>query len=663
MALGLLLASALPAQITTKGCRFLCNSDFEDVMVIGPNAFTFVDQSAFPCWNTTASDGKIEVWGHGFNGVPAFSGQQFIELNANMVSTLFQNFEAVPGSKASVRFAHRGRAGKDVMSVELGPAGGPYLPLGTFEAGNQAWEYHAIDFTFPLNQDSAFSLRFRSVSAAGGATVGNFLDAISIDLPIPELVSEVVAPTCPNAPDGSISAAVSGGTPPYQWAWSLAGSGDTSAINGLLPGTYTLTLTDAYGCAVMDTRILESTGIPVWTLSAAQACAGDTLWFQGQMVVEPGTYTDTLLTVQGCDSILLLEAGFWPVHRDTGELRSCTPYSWQGMVLTESGLYEQRLVNQYGCDSVLLLALWIDTPEEQVVTATACDSFYWAESGQTYVQAGRFSVVYPAYTGCDSLITLDLDLQQSTAGQYRDSACLSYFWAASGQTYVQSGIYTTRLQNAAGCDSMVVLDLTIHPDTEGMEFRQACATYRWPATGELLSASGTYLATLESYLGCDSLAILNLDVLPPRWDVDTIMASGAYFWPFTGQYYASEGAYTVSYQDSLGCPAWRVLLLTLIPDAVVYVPNAFSPDGDGINDRFTLYGNTFARRIQRLNIYDRWGNFLWQGEDFPLSDVRYGWDGSARGRLLDPGVFVYVAEVEMEDDSVRHFKGDVTLIR
>ena len=158
----------------------LCNIDFEDVQLAPVNSFKIVNQSAVPCWKTTASDGMIEVWGNGFLGVPAYSGTQFIELNANEVSTLYQDFKVSEGNSAKISFAHRGRNGVDVMTVEVGPVSGPFESLDTISTGNSNWSYHTKDYTFPTNGDSIYRIKFNSISSTGGSGVGNFLDAFSI---------------------------------------------------------------------------------------------------------------------------------------------------------------------------------------------------------------------------------------------------------------------------------------------------------------------------------------------------------------------------------------------------------------------------------------------------------------------------------------------------
>ena len=95
----------------------------------------------------------------------------------------------------------------------------------------------------------------------------------------------------------------------------------------------------------------------------------------------------------------------------------------------------------------------------------------------------------------------------------------------------------------------------------------------------------------------------------------------------------------------------------------VFIPNSFTPNGDGINDVFSVYGNDQVIKVRNLAIFDRWGNALYSQSDLPINDPSEGWDGHFRDDLMDPGVYVYVVEVELLDGTIRLFKGDVTLTR
>jgi len=94
----------------------------------------------------------------------------------------------------------------------------------------------------------------------------------------------------------------------------------------------------------------------------------------------------------------------------------------------------------------------------------------------------------------------------------------------------------------------------------------------------------------------------------------------------------------------------------------VYVPNSFSPNDDGYNDRFTVYAGPEVMLVKKLQVYSRWGELLFDGNDLPPNEDYTGWDGRFHGRDLPPGVFTWLAEVEFIDGVVTLYRGSVTVV-
>ncbi|MFF4170592.1 isopeptide-forming domain-containing fimbrial protein [Streptomyces sp. NPDC001744] len=166
---------AAPLRVT------LANGSFEQPAVTGveilPDASQTQAAKRVPGWLTTASDHRIELWQSGFQGVPAADGAQFAELNANEVSTLYQDLPTTPGTKLYWRLYHRGRQGQDTMALDIG-APGNTVEQRRFTDGTTAWGYYTGTYTVPAGQTTT-RFAFRSLSAAGGnRSVGNFLDGI-----------------------------------------------------------------------------------------------------------------------------------------------------------------------------------------------------------------------------------------------------------------------------------------------------------------------------------------------------------------------------------------------------------------------------------------------------------------------------------------------------
>ena len=121
--------------------------------------------------------------------------------------------------------------------------------------------------------------------------------------------------------------------------------------------------------------------------------------------------------------------------------------------------------------------------------------------------------------------------------------------------------------------------------------------------------------------------------------------------------------YRVTIKDSSNCTAYDDVLLRVIKRRPIYAPNVFSPNNDGVNDFFTLYGNQAAVRIKSLKVFNRWGDMMFSGINLPLGGDRLGWDGTFGGKDVPPDVFVYVAVISFIDGEEIIVKGDVTLTR
>jgi len=120
--------------------------------------------------------------------------------------------------------------------------------------------------------------------------------------------------------------------------------------------------------------------------------------------------------------------------------------------------------------------------------------------------------------------------------------------------------------------------------------------------------------------------------------------------------------YTLKISDQNGCTASAKTQLRINRNRNIYAPNIFSPNGDGINDHFLLYGKG-VKEVRAMRIYDRWGAELFTAEHLEIGKEATGWDGNFRGSALNPAVFVWLAEIEFIDGEIEIFSGDVTLMR
>jgi gliding motility-associated-like protein len=121
--------------------------------------------------------------------------------------------------------------------------------------------------------------------------------------------------------------------------------------------------------------------------------------------------------------------------------------------------------------------------------------------------------------------------------------------------------------------------------------------------------------------------------------------------------------YHLKITDVNGCISLRNLtLVVLCNDKNFFIPNTFSPNNDGANDRFYPRGKGLER-IQALRIFNRWGELVFEKRNFPANDASSGWDGTYKGKTAATDTYIYMIDIICENATIITYKGNVTLIR
>lgn len=120
---------------------------------------------------------------------------------------------------------------------------------------------------------------------------------------------------------------------------------------------------------------------------------------------------------------------------------------------------------------------------------------------------------------------------------------------------------------------------------------------------------------------------------------------------------------TVKATDEFNCEATDTLEIRVDKQRPMFFPNIFSPNYDGVNDKFTGYGTYVVKSIEYLRIFNRWGALVWERNNFAPNDENLGWDGTFKGKEVNPDVYVYLAKVTFIDDATFVYKGSVTVVR
>jgi gliding motility-associated-like protein len=121
--------------------------------------------------------------------------------------------------------------------------------------------------------------------------------------------------------------------------------------------------------------------------------------------------------------------------------------------------------------------------------------------------------------------------------------------------------------------------------------------------------------------------------------------------------------YQLTAYSAEGCRLSDRILIVVENRSRLYAPNAFSPNGDGVNDFFSIYARGDEVAEIAMRVFDRWGALVFFKEGMQANAELDGWNGMIRGRAAAPGVYVFVAEITFQDGSKEIAKGEVTLLR
>ena len=206
-----------------------------------------------------------------------------------------------------------------------------------------------------------------------------------------------------------------------------------------------------------------------------------------------------------------------------------------------------------------------------------------------------------------------------------------------------AGTYKVYIVDKKGCRDSLLVDI-VDPD----ELIADAGPDKYIDLGEKTNLSGSYYPS-------------NYDVTQlwtPFYNLDDSTDFN------TGAFPYEQTTYTLTVtQDSTGCTDKDQMIVYVKDIREIRIPNIFSPNGDGLNDSFTAYNVRAAIGIEKMNIYNRWGELIFETKNIPLGDISKGWDGTYKGQRVNPGVYVYLFEVKFLDNKVLPFSGDITVLR
>jgi hypothetical protein len=347
-------------------------------------------------------------------------------------------------------------------------------------------------------------------------------------------------------------------------------------------GTYQRTIPNAAGC---DSVITLNLTVKAYTSSTQNAsiCQGASFTFGTQTLTTAGTYQRTIPNAAGCDSVITLNLTVKANSSSTQNASICqgASFTFGTQTLATAGSYQRTIPNAAGCDSVITLNLTVNANTSSTQSTSICQGASFTFGTQTLTTAGTYQRTIPNAAGCDSVITLNLTVKANTSSTQNASICQGASFTFGTQTLTTAGTYQRTIPNAAGCDSVITLNLTVNDNTSSTQNASICQGASFTFGTQTLTTAGTYQRTIPNAAGCDSLITLNLNVDTTQaytYIIESICEGEAYW--FNNQWLDLPGSYSATYPSSTSC------------DSIVDLELIVNPKSDTIIEFYLCEGDS-----------------------------------------------------------------------
>jgi len=381
--------------------------------------------------------------------------------------------------------------------------------------------------------------------------------------------------------------------------------------------------------------------------------------------------------------------------------------------------------NVSGCDSVVNVKITYLNASTFLLSRETCDeTFVFLAGGQTFNKmnpTGTVTLVGQATNGCDSIVMVELKFLDMPEGNFNVNTCDDSYTYMAGNTVFNklnpSGKIILPAGGMNGCDSIVNVQINFTDFTISNSLKYNCDGTDAEVTLNLASHPGPYVISIDGNIiagnlnlpfltplsqgmhqliistpdGCKDSVLVNVEdskgpiveltqvtnsdgtvqinVIAPQnviynliWKPAASLNCNNCFNPIANP--AETTTYTLDYKYNTDCSGQKNITIEKI-NADITLPNIFSPNYDGSNDVFYVFlPDNVSGTVKTMNIYDRWGNLMFSAKNVPANTPSAGWDGDFNSNKVQPGVYVYFIELQLDGKQITdRYIGDLLLVR
>lgn len=606
-------------------------------------------------------------------GYGTLAGEVYYDLNGNQIIDAADSLAAAIG-------------------VELSNAGGSLQTIATTQLGN---------YGFINVPEDAYSLQLEMASVpTGWVPLVARVDTSFVGCDQTVAINWLLVPDCVTAIDTMFSVGLCVGE-----VFNFQG------VDYPIGTTTSVEVNTALGCDTIYTFTVRALATSNDTLGVA-VCPGESYTFQGVDYPVGTNSAFTFVNSVGCDSIIQLQVSTLPTSTESLNVAVCPGenYLYQGVDYPIGTNTAIVLVNSAGCDSIIQLQVNALPTSTEPLNVAVCPGESYTYQGVEYPAGTNSAIVLANSAGCDSIIQLQVSALPTSTESLNVSVCPGENYTYQGVDYPAGTNTAIVLVNSAGCDSIVQLQVTALPAIAvALSPVTSCPDsptgslaiaplggqppFAYTLDGTVQTeplfedlAPGDYTLTVADAAGCTQTFAANIPALPALVVdlADAVLDCGTdavrlvptvtsgddgalqFAWPdgSTTAAFSAAAPGTFSVRVANACQTVtetaRVTREFIGRKSLFYVPNAFSPNGDEVNDAFRAYPDPEAQITAfSLQVFDRWGGIRFETDQ---------WDTAWTGDPAEIGQAVYVwvlrATVSYCGDTVEVLDyGDVVLVR
>jgi gliding motility-associated-like protein len=530
----------------------------------------------------------------------------------------------------------------------------------------------------PVTVNNNAAVGIYTITASNGVCAGTGTVAVvAPSIFTPNITSTNV--TCFNGSDGGASLTTITGTstPPYSYNWSTSPPQNTSTANNLIAGTYTLFVTDSNACTFSNTvTITQPANVIVSPTNTGPYCVGNSIQlnvaaFTTYTWSGPGGYTSSSQNPL-INNAQLVNGGQYTVN--ISNAAGCL-YTGMTTVIVNPGPTPNIVTNSPICVGDILN-----------LTGTGGNTYLWngpngfmssvqtpTVIANTVAYSGTYSLTIADINGCMGSASVNVIVNPSptaTITAINNTGCSP---VCTSFTVAGTGIVSANWTMGDGSNDVGVTPALHCYTTPGIYTVSVIASDLNGCTGSNTNTVEVYPVPIADFNHAPIKPILNIDqevtFTDASWGANVV--SWNWYFMNTAQYtsvlqnptfmYTEPGTYPVALvvKSDKGCMDTLVRPLVVGEDYGIYVPNAFTPNADGLNDIFQPKG--FGVVKYEINVYDRWGEKVYTTKNFDE-----GWNGTFQGRgnkIMEEGTYTWLINLTDVFGKSHELKGHVILMK